>query len=97
MKDELYAVLTPREIIKRLSKEQLRCVGNVLEPLLTEDQKTDLINKVKSQEKDFIDNFGVLLPQSLMTQISKQFYLKVLEAIKEEEDKKIVEAILKCL
>ena len=97
MKEELYAVLTPREIIKRLSKEQLRCVGNVLEPLLTEEQKTDLINKVKSQEKDFIDSFGVLLPQSLMTQISKQFYLKVLEALKDEEDRKVVEAILKCL
>jgi len=97
MKNELYAVLTPKEIIKRLNKEQLRCVGNVLEPLLTEEQKTDLINKVKSQEKDFIDSFAVVIPQSLMTQISKQFYLKVLEALKEEEDKKVVEALLKCL
>ena len=97
MKEELYAVLTPREIIKRLSKEQLRCVGNVLEPLLTEEQKTDLINKVKSQEKDFIDSFAAVIPQSLMTQISRQFYLKVLEALKEEEDRKVVEAILKCL
>ena len=96
MKEELYAVLTPKEIIRRLNKEQLRCVGNVLEPLLTEEQKTDLINKVKSQEKDFIDSFAVVIPQSLMTQISKQFYLKVLEALK-EEDKKVVEAILKCL
>jgi len=97
MKEELYAVLTPREIIRRLSKEQLRCVGNVLEPLLTEEQKADLINKVKSQENDFIDSFGVILPQSIMSQISKQFYNKVLEALKEEEDKKAVEAILKCL
>ena len=97
MKEELYVVLTPKEIIRRLSKEQLRCVGNVLEPLLTEEQKTDLINKVKSQEKDFIDSFAVVIPQSLMTQISKQFYLKVLEALKEEEDRKVVEAILKCL
>ena len=97
MKEELYTVLTPREIIKRLSKEQLRCVGNVLEPLLTEEQKTDLINKVKSQEKDFIDSFAVMIPQPLMTQISKQFYLKVLEALKEDEDRKVVEAILKCL
>jgi hypothetical protein len=97
MKEELYTVLTPKEIIKRLTKEQLRCVGNALEPLLTEEQKADLINKVKSQEKDFIDSFGILIPQSLMTQITKQFYLKVLEALKEEEDKKVVEAVLKCL
>ena len=97
MKEELYAVLTPREIIKRLSKEQLKCIGNVLEPLLTEEQMADLINKVKSQEKDFIDSFAVMIPQPLMTQISKQFYLKVLEALKEDEDRKVVEAILKCL
>ena len=93
MDSNLFEVLTAPEILRHLPKEKLKCIGDVLEPQLSEEQKKALIEKLKSNDKDMLENFGLNVPDRLMVSVAKMFYQRVNEKYPDP----IIEAILKCL